>query len=199
MPAAHPDLPGMVHLFKTVFLASMLLAATTVVGSGAFTAASVDRSATTDVVTDDGGLVGLTDGNSGPLVFQNADGQLEIDVTNGTAQGLTSGATFELGDPENPGETQAFTIRNNDAEEHDMTVAYTLDSDDSTDSENVKFRIFDSNAQEVATVTEEGSGETITATAGQSFNVVVIYDTTDSQTSDDLSGTLSIDIDDVAE
>jgi len=194
----------MARLIRTVMLAGIVMIAATAVGASAFTAATVDRQANTDVVADEDGLVGLTDGNSGNLVYQNQDDQLAIDFENGTALGANTDAMFELGDPANPGTSQAFKVRNNDDEAHSINVNYTLDTDDGNSDDNYEFRIFDSSGTSVGTVTEEGTTASLDAAAGASYNVVVVVDTghgsagTLTSTSD-LSGTLSFTIDDVDE
>ncbi|NHN64070.1 hypothetical protein G9463_12265 [Haloarcula sp. JP-Z28] len=193
----------MARIIRTVMLAGIVLIATTAVGASAFTAATVDRQANTDVVSDEDGLIGLTDGNSGNLVFQNQQDQLEINFENGTALGANTDAKFELGDPANPGTSQAFQVRNNDDEAHMINVGYSLDADDGNTADNYEFRIFDSEGNDVGTVTEEGTTAAVNAAAGASYNVVVVVDTghgTETLTStSDLSGTLSFTVDDVDE
>ncbi len=195
----------MAQIVKTVMLAGLIMIGATAVGASAFTAATVDRQANTDVVADQDGLVGLTDGNSGNLVYQDAaTDQLVIDFENGTALGANTDAQFELGDPANPGTSQAFQVRNNDDEAHEIDVSYALNADDGNSDANYEFRIFDSTGASVGTVTEEGTTASLAAGAGDSYNVVVVVDTghgsaaTLTSTSD-LSGTLSFTIDDVDE
>jgi len=194
----------MARLIRTVMLAGIVMIAATAAGASAFTAATVDRQANTDVVADEDGLVGLTDGNSGNLVYQNQDDQLAIDFENGTALGANTDAMFELGDPANPGTSQAFIISNNDDESHSINVNYTLDADDGNSDVNYEFRIFDSDGNDVGTVDEEGTTVSLDAAAAASYNVVVVVDTGHGSagtltSTDDLSGTLSFTIDDVDE
>jgi hypothetical protein len=100
----------MQRITKTLFIAGLVLVVATSVGASAFTSATVERQANADVVTDENGLLGLTDGNSGNLVYQDAaTDQLVIDFENGTATGANTDALFELGDPANPGTSQAFS------------------------------------------------------------------------------------------
>jgi hypothetical protein len=193
----------MARIVKTVILAGLVLVAATAAGASAFTAATVERQANTDVVADEDGLIGLTDGNSGNLVYQDAStDQLVIDFENGTALGANTDAQFELGDPANPGTSQAFKIRNNDDEAHAINVSYALDAEDGNTDDNYEFRIYDSTGANVATVTEEGATASLAAAAGDSYNVVVVVDTGHGSaatltSSDDLSGTLSFTVDDV--
>jgi len=192
----------MARIGKTVILAGIVLVAATAVGASAFTAATVERQANTDVVADEDGLLGLTDGNSGNLVYQDASSdQLVINFENGTALGANTDARFELGDPANPGTSQAFKVRNNDDEAHAINVSYALDADDGNADANYEFRIFDSSGAAVGTVTEEGATTSLNAAAGESYNVVVVVDTGHSTatltSTSDLSGTLSFTVDDV--
>jgi N-acetylmuramoyl-L-alanine amidase len=194
----------MAQLMKTLLVAGIILVAGVSVGTSAFTSATVERQANADVVTDQNGLLGLTDGNSGNLVYQDASDQLAIDFENGTALGANTDALFELGDSDNPGTSQAFQVTNNDAESHQITAAYTLDADDGNTAANLEYRVYDDTGTLVGTVTEEGQTVSMNAAAAESYNVVVVVDTghgaADTLTSaGDLSGTLAFTIDDVAE
>jgi hypothetical protein len=195
----------MARILSTAIIAGLILVAATAAGASAFTAATVERQANTDVVADEDGLLGLTDGNSGDLVYQDAGtDRLVIDFANGTALGANPDALFELGDPENPGTSQAFTVANNDDEAHEITASYTLDADDGNADVNYEFRIFDSAGAAVGTVTEEGATASLAAAAGENYNVVIVVDTGHGSvasvtSANDLSGTLSFTVDDVDE
>ncbi len=195
----------MVRITRTILVAGIMLVAAMTVGASAFTAATVERQANADVVADENGLVGLIDGNSGNLVYQDAGtDQLVIDFENGTATGANTDALFELGDPANPGTSQAFRVKNNDDEAHRINASYTLDADDGNTAANLQFNIYDSTGTLVGTVTEEGQSVTMDASAAAAYDVVVIVDTghgsADTVTSTaDLSGTLAFTIDDVDE
>ncbi|RJX43501.1 hypothetical protein DM826_06105 [Halonotius aquaticus] len=188
----------------TLLMASLLLVGTVSIGASAFTAATVERSASVDVVADNEGLLALTDGNSGNLVFQDGSTeQLGIDFASGDAVGANPNATFELGNPADPTVSNAFTIKNQDAEQHQINVAYTGATQNG--EENLKFEIYDSTGTSVGTVTEEGTTASFTAPATDTFYTVVTVDTgggsaaTDLTSADDLSGTISFTIDDVDE
>lgn len=188
----------------TLLVASLLLVGTVSIGASAFTAATVERSASVDVVADNDGLLALTDGNSGNLVFQEGSTeQLGIDFTRGTATGANPNATFELGNPADPTGSNAFTIENQDAETHQITVEYTGATTNGED--NLTFEIYDSTGTSVGTVTEEGTTAVFTAPAAETFYTVITVDTgggsaaTDLTSADDLSGTISFTIDDVDE
>lgn len=199
------DLDAMARITQTLFVAGLVLVAATAVGASAFTAATVERQANADVVTDENGLLALIDGNSGNLVYQDAStDQLVIDFENGTADGANTDALFEIGDPAQPGTSQAFRVRNNDDEAHAVNVSYTPDADDGNAAANLEFRIYDSGGSVVGTVTEEGGTASLSAAAGDAYDVVVVVDTGHGgapvvTSAADLSGTLAFTIDDVDE
>jgi hypothetical protein len=187
----------------TIVVAGLMLVGTASFGASAFTAATVDRQATVDVVADDNGLLALTDGNSGNLVFQDGTTeQLGIDFGNNTAGGANVNAEFELGDPAGPSSSNAFTIENRDDEQHEINVAYTGASTNT--EENLNISIYDSTDTLVDSVNEEGTTAAFTAPADKTFYVVVTVDTGGGSAADltsatDLSGTVSFTIDDVNE
>lgn len=195
----------MARITNTLLVAGFIVVASMSVGASAFTAATVERQANADVVADENGLVGLADGNSGNLVYQDAaTDQLVIDFENGTALGANTDALFELGDPAAPGSSQAFQVTNNDDEAHQLTAAYTLDADDGNTAANLEFQVYDSTGTLVGTVTEEGQTVSMDAQAAASYDVVMVVDTghgtADTLTStEDLSGTLAFTVDDVDE
>jgi hypothetical protein len=193
----------MAQLMKTLLVAGVILVAGGAVGTSAFTTATIDRQADADVTTDSNGLLGLSDGNSGNLVYQNANDQLAVNFANGTATGANTDALFELGDPSAPGTSQAFQVTNNDAEAHQITASYTPDTDDGNTAANLEFKVYDSGTL-VGTADEEGTNVSMDASVGQTFDVVVVVDTGHGSaatlsSTDDLTGTLEFRIDDVAE
>lgn len=193
----------MSNLTSTLLVAGLLLVAGVSVGTSAFTTAEVDRQANVDVVADDVGLLGLTDGNSGNLVYQNSSDQLAIDFTNGSADGANTDALFRLGDPADPSGSQAFIITNNDAESHVINASYNASTSDASTPENLKFEIYDSGGENVGTISASGETASWDASANTAYNVVVTVDTGHSTTvltsGDDLSGTLEFRVDDTAE
>jgi hypothetical protein len=194
----------MAQIIPTALVAGILLVATVSLGATAFTSATVDRQANIDVVADDNGLLALIDGNSGNLVFQDADTeQLGIDFTNGTADGANVNATFELGDPAGPSDSNAFKVENRDDEGHQINVAYTGAT--TNGEENLNVSVYDSSDALLDSATEEGTTASFTAPADDTFYVVLTVDTgngaatTDLTSASDLSGTISFTIDDVDE
>ncbi|WP_136592067.1 VCBS domain-containing protein [Salinigranum halophilum] len=189
----------MIRITHAVLMAGLVLVATTAVGASAFTSASIDREANANVVADQNGLLSLTDGNSGDLIFEDGTGQLAMDLTAGSAKGANTDALFVFGDRQSPSTTQAFTITNNDATTHDITVSY--DGTDDNSAANLQFEIYDAEGSSVGTVDEEGTTATISAPASATYYVVVVLDTGHGeagvlQEDTDLSGTLSFTIDD---
>ncbi len=193
----------MSKLTKTLFVAGILLVAGVSVGTSAFTTAQVDRQANVDVVADDTGLLGLTDGNSGDLVFQNNQSQLGIDFAAGTANGANTDALFKLGNPAAPTSSQAFMITNNDVESHTINANYNASTTDATAVDNLKFEIYNNNGNLVDTISASGATASFDAPADEQFYVVITVDTGHSsallEPDADLSGTLEFSIDDTAE
>ena len=193
----------MSHLTKTLLVAGIILVAGVSVGTSAFTTAAIDRQANVDVVADEAGLLGLTDGTSGELVFQNGEGQLGIDFTAGTAGGANTNALFELGNPDDPTNSQAFIITNNDVEDHVINTEYRANTTDATTEDNLKFEVYEGSGTLVDTISASGATASWEATANTDYYVVVTVDT--GYSSDllgpdaDLSGTLGFSIDDTAE
>jgi hypothetical protein len=194
----------MAQTLPTVLVTGLLLVAAVSFGATAFTSATVDRNANIDVVADSNGLLALTDGNSGNLVFQDASTeQLGIDFTSGTAAGANVNATFELGDPAGPTASNAFNVENRDDEQHQINVAYTGASTNGEDNLNIS--VYDDTGAFLDSATEEGTTASFTAPAGNTFYVVLTVDTglgaapTDLTSASDLSGTISFTIDDVNE
>jgi hypothetical protein len=187
-------------------MVGIVLVGTVALSASAFTAATVDRRATVDVVADENGLLALIDGNSGDLVFQDRDTeQLGIDFSRNTAQGANVNAIFELGNPDDPTSSNAFKIQNRDDEQHRIDVAYTGASTNT--EENLNISIYDDDGTRVGSVTEEGTTASFTAPAStdsnsNTFYTVVSVDTgggrvtTDLSSASDLSGVVSFSIDD---
>lgn len=177
---------------KIAIIAITVAVAAGMLGASAYTSGSVDRQSNVDVVTDGSGLIGLEDGTSGDLVFVNDTGALEIDFTNGSASGVNTNATFNLGDTNDPTNASAFNITNNDAETRDISIDYTLDSADSDADGNLKFKIYDSAGNLKGEATEESSASVTGVSSGSTLYVVIVVDTHGLSSTDDLSGTLTI-------
>jgi hypothetical protein len=172
-----------------------LVVLSTAVAATAFTSGSVERQANVNVVSDDAGLIGLSDGTSGDLVYQNSTGALDIDFTAGTANGANTEGHFELGNPSDAPNQSAFNVTNNDAEAHDMTFDYTLDGSEGQDTDaNIEFQIYDSTGTQVGTISEESGTFTQNVASGDTLYVVVVVDTHGLDDTADLSGTLDVSV-----
>lgn len=179
---------------RILTVAMVVIAISAAVGMSAFTSGNVERSANVNVVNDDVGLIGLEDGNSGELVTQDGTtGELTIDFTSGSANGVNPSAHFELGDPANGNETMAFNITNNAAQSVDLTMDYTLTNTESDGDANIRFQVYDGTGTQVANVTEHSGAQNINGVAsGTTHYVVIVVDTNGLTSSDDLSGTLKV-------
>lgn len=178
---------------KIIPIAVIMIALTATLGASAYTTGNVDRSSNVNVVSDDGGLIGLSDGTSGNLVQQNSTGALTIDFTRGGASGVNANAHFELGNPSDAINQSAFNITNNDAEPHDLTVEYTGAGGTIDADENIQFRVYDSTGTQVAIVSEESTSATLSGVgSGSTYYVVIVVDTHGLDTNTDLSGTLKV-------
>ncbi|WP_435066890.1 hypothetical protein [Haloplanus sp. C73] len=145
-------------------------------------------------MSDDAGLIALSDGTSGGLVAQS-NGKLTIDFTNGGAGGVNPDASYQLGDDTDPTNKTAFNVSNLDAETHDLTVSYTgVDGGATGDgTANIQFNIYDDTGTQVGTVSEESTSATVSSVAsGSTLYVVVNVDTTGLTSSTSLSGTLEV-------
>jgi len=178
---------------RILTVAMVVIAVSAAVGMSAFTTGNVTRSSNVNVVTDDSGIIGLTDGDSGDIVQQNSTGALTIDFTRTGAGGVNTAAHFELGVGGAPG--KAFNITNNDATTRDLTIEYTGAGGTSDTDNNIEFQLWTggSTPTQEATVSEESTSATITGvSSGQSYAVVIVVDTRGLGSSADLSGTLKI-------
>ncbi|MFB6137602.1 MAG: hypothetical protein ABEJ42_04595 [Halobacteriaceae archaeon] len=177
-----------------VVLFVAVLAIGAVIGASAYTTGSVSRSTSVNVVSDDVGLIGLSDGTSGDLVTLDSSGQLSIDFTAGGASGVITDATFTLGDTADPLNKMAFNLTNNGPTARDLTIEYTGTTGAAGDGTvNIEFTFYDSTGTSVATVTDETTSATITgAASGATYTAVISIDTTGLTTSADLSGTLKV-------
>lgn len=177
---------------KTIGVLMALVITASALGASAYTSGSVERSSNVNVVNDDTGLIGLADGTSGPLVFQNSSGALEIDFTKGSASGVNPEAHYELGNPSDPTNQSAFNITNLGSESHDFTLSYT-GADAGDGDANIQFQVYDGTGTKVETVSEESTSATITGVgSGTAHYVVIVVDTYGVSSSADLSGTLKV-------
>lgn len=173
-----------------VFLAVIIVG--TAFGASAFTTATMDRSATIAVSSDSGGILGLSPG-SDSMVTENANGELTIDVSGQSGEGVNVNSTYTIGDTNDPTNVSAFTITNNDAAARNVTLSYSVTGTDSaTGTDNVNYTVYDSTGSQLGSVAEGGSLTLNSVASGATYYVVLTVDTTNSAQTDDLSGTLTV-------
>ena len=180
-------------------LALTLILATGLIGATSFTQATLIRDTNIDVVSDTNGYIALEDMLSGDVVREDSTGELSIDFTTGSAQGVNVDSIYELGTPgwsDNATDEQAFNITNHDSVTRTIYLNYSLSGADPGDGAHnaTEFQIYDSSGTNLATISEDDTGASFSMTSGESVAVVVIVDSTDSAItqSDDLSGTLNV-------
>lgn len=180
---------------KIAALVMAVIAISATLGASAYTTGTVTRSASVDVVSDDAGLIALSDGTSGGIVSQGTDGALNINFAQGSAGGVNPSATYELGNPTDPTNQTAFNVSNLDSTSHSLTVEYTnvesaVKGDGTT---NIQFQFYNSTGSQVATISEESSSATINSVgSGETLYVVVVVDTTGLTSSESLTGDLTV-------
>lgn len=185
----------MVQKTSLVAMVVGLLVASSFVGAAAFTSASIDRSANIDVQNDANGIIGLA-ANTNVGGIETSNEQLSLNLDQGV--GLNPAGTFTYGDGSTSPVTEAFAVTNNDATDHSITLSYSATNDGDTTVDNVVFKVYDDSGSLVEEVSEagdvDGDGDTsFNLPSGTTYNVVVVVDTTGQTSTNDLSGTLSID------
>lgn len=176
---------------KVTALIGVVLLVGVALSASAFTSATVDRSTTIDVTTDSGSIVGLSPGSSSMITDNN--GELTIDVSGKDNQGVNVNSTYTFGDSSDPVNVSAFSVTNNDANQRNFTLSYAVDGTDSaTNTDNVVFEVYDANKASQGTFAEGTSLTLNDVTSGGTHYVVLTVNTTNSATSDDLSGTLTV-------
>lgn len=180
---------------KVAAIMMAVIAISAAFGASAYTTGSIDRSSTVDVVTDTNGLIGLTDGNSGDLVYTSG-GKLTIDFSNAgiSASGVNPDANFTLGNASAPTTTYAFTMTNQDSVAHDLTLSYTASDNTVTGdgTDNIKFLVYDSTGSSLGTASEETALDLTSTASAATVYVVVVIDTTGLTDTNNLSGTLKV-------
>lgn len=204
----------------TIAIIMVVIGASTVIGSGAYSAAEMDRDANIDVVNDADGLVALESQVDGDVVREDDGGELAIDFTaGGQADGVNVNSRYQVGvftqvgwagqqavdagaleyNGPQAGPDPAFLVTNQDTTEHDITVSYEADASDLGGS--ILYMQFvpgiggSSQAGKAflsATGTDNGFSYTADVGPGESIAVVIMTDTRNGDTTDDLSGTLTV-------
>jgi hypothetical protein len=177
--------------FKLLIIGAAIAVVATTVGISGFTTATVERQAEINVTDDSGGLVALEPGNESQIISEG--GELAINMSETSADGLNQDATFTFGDPNTPNQSKdahAFEIRNQDDESHDIGLEYSIGADPSN-AENVEFVVYDAANVKKFSVTEGGSGA-ISLGSSESAYVIMNVDTTGVDESETLDGTLNV-------
>jgi hypothetical protein len=185
--------------------ACLVLGASTVLGTTAFSTASMEREATVSVATDRNAAVGLVDGHpGGGLVEQSARGTLILDFARDEGAGANREAVFRLGAGQLPSVTDdhAFRIINRGTQTRSLTLRYALASgsgDGDPAKRNVRFLLFydgdgDGAPDSVESVSEQSSeGVTVPSVApSENVYVSVVVDTRGLEATSDLTGTLNV-------
>ena len=120
------------------YLAAIAAASTTaVVGTGAFSSVTADRSVAVNVADDANAFLGLKDETDGSFVRQNSSGQLVIDFAAGPAIGVNANARVQIGtfgifsgpdvlksEPGGAYNDPAFNILNQGTQTQQVTMSY---------------------------------------------------------------------------
>ena len=201
---------------------SLTAASAAGIGTGAFTTASVeDRTVTVAIDEDDESQIALIPNDDHPGIEINDDGELEIDLTGDSGEGVNINSTYTWGDPDDPENDYAFKIANATSQEYDdLILSYELDDDswvdNSTTYDNESFIRFDTFGQgdpdgywgsikcpnnQLSTPNPVSrnmpTSGPVDFEAGQEIYVVIDVDTTGvlATLDDDLSGKLTIEVD----
>ena len=172
-------------------IAAGLVLSMGVVTSRAFTTVTMDRDANIDVVSDGSGIIAMQADPDSRVVNGTDTGALRIDFDHANkGVGVNVNSTYTVGSTSSPTSTYAFNLTNRNTAALDLTMGYTLDN--TAVGSNVQFRLYDSTGTEVGTV-EPGSQTVQTVTAGETLYVVIEV-TGGADTTDDLSGTLTVSV-----
>jgi hypothetical protein len=155
-----------------------------VLGSGAFAQVSTARSVTIAVDKDSEALVELSTSSPDEGVVQQNNGELEISTAN-FGGAFNENATVEIGDPDSPGTTPAFSVTNN----FDVDIDLTLNLQD-IDSSNDFTLYFDQTSSFPDTLDANGSTDS-TLGSDTTLNIAIKIDTQSAGSNFD--GTIQID------
>jgi hypothetical protein len=196
-------------------LGSLAAGGAAVMGTGAFTSASLDnRTVSVGVESDAGSQIGLVAGDV-PDISQNSNGEIELDLTGDEGEGVNPNSQYTWGDPENPNSNYAFALVNNDESNYEnINLTYTLNDSDWLEDEGwesfIKFTVYRDgnfskkmrapNPYEPEEETTKGVADGIILDSGETWPVVVEVDTEGHTAEDlnagdiDLSGELTIEV-----
>lgn len=180
------------HRRELILGAAGIVGASTL-GSVAYTSASVDRSVTSNVASDDSAIIGLTPGpNVDAVTLTN--GQLEVDTAVASASGLNSDGTFTYGDTSSLGtapESQAFSVTNNDGEAHSLDVGVNLTSQPGSSSLQIDLYKGDGTSLGTASPSNTVTVASSDWGAGTTIYAVIKVFTDGTSDSDKISGSIT--------
>jgi hypothetical protein len=108
-------------------MGSMAAGGAAMVGTGAFTSATIpDRQLSVSVDGDAASTVALNPGDDDD-VFINSDNQLALDLSGANDEGVNINSRYEWGDWAEPDGDPAFTIQNNDEHDYMFKMEYYFD------------------------------------------------------------------------
>jgi hypothetical protein len=185
-------------------------------GTGAFTTASAERTVTVDVNGDQNSIISLIPNDDLSDISVNNDGELELDLSGASDEGVNINSKYTWGDPSDPSNKFAFAITNNDEQDYDnLVLQYELKNDDwfekYGDTKSViRFKAFGpgdpvlgggrfktwSSLEAPTNSGNDVSGADASFNSGDTVYIIVEVDTTAPAASinDDLTGTLTINV-----
>ena len=147
-------------------------------GTGAFTSATVNgREADIAVTNDSNGQIGLHANDDISHVYENGDGELSIDLSQGTGDGVNTNSQFSIGG--NNTFPPAFTAINQSPDDVTITVKFELDNPDDAG---------DSSVQVIAVGDYSDSNKGPNGGTADSDNASVTHSTADSSLSNGSEG-----------
>lgn len=186
--------PGIFVERNIVALVSVVVIASVLIGTAAFTSGSVDRAATVNVVGDDAALTGLAPGDSS-VVQYDGNNQLVIDYGQATnADGINANSTYTVGDGANANTSYAFNITNNDNNAHDYTLGYDFDSGAAPGNSSVTYTVYDSSGTKLVEATGTSDSNSFNLASTETAYVVMTVNADGTDPTDDLSGSLIITV-----
>ena len=119
----------------------------TVLGTGAFTSVSADRSVSVEVADDSNAFLGLVPGDTGLVTEDGGTLRINLDGTGTGASGVNFDAVTQIGSHENPAESHAFKIINQGTQSLMLKMNYYFTNTDWLNSGEgqsfIKFTIHD--------------------------------------------------------
>lgn len=174
---------------RELLIGGAAITGATAVGAVAFTTATVDRDLSIEVTSDEQGIIGLTPGDVGAVNI--VDGILTIDMSTDLTDGLNPDAEFYYGSSGEPTTTYAFSITNNDDEARDFTLS--LGGFEFEPPAELQLLLYQDDDSLIGDLSPDTS-QTTTLAAGESAYVHIDVNTEGLGEDEDMSGTLTIDV-----